>query len=122
MEQHAWIKTFPGAVTVCDRDGIILEMNDKSIQSLTGKDGANLIGTNLMDCHSEESRNKLSEMFENERRNVYTVEKNGVKKLIYQTPWYVDGVFSGFVELSLEIPFDMPHFIRGDSADEKVEE
>lgn len=122
MEQHAWIKNFPGAVTVCDRDGIILEMNDKSIQSLAGEDGANLIGTNLMDCHSEESRNKLSEMFENERRNVYTVEKNGVKKLIYQTPWYVDGVFSGFVELSLEIPFEMPHFIRSASADGKVEE
>mgnify|MGYP000371069624 CR=1 FL=1 len=41
------------------------------------------------------------------------VEKNGVKKLIYQTPWYQDGKYSGFVELALEIPFQMPHFVRG---------
>ena len=41
-----------------------------------------------------------------------TFEKNGIKKLIYQSPWYRDGQYAGFVELSLEIPFDMPHFIR----------
>ncbi len=46
-------------------------------------------------------------------RNVYTIEKLGVKKLIYQTPWYQDGVFAGLVELSLEIPAEMPHFVRG---------
>ena len=44
--------------------------------------------------------------------NVYTIEKNGIKKLIYQSPWYVKGEFAGFVELSLEIPFEIPHFIR----------
>jgi hypothetical protein len=32
--------------------------------------------------------------------------------LIYQSPWYRDGQYAGFVEISLEIPFDMPHFIR----------
>jgi hypothetical protein len=46
------------------------------------------------------------------RQNIYTIEKNGVKKLIYQTPWYQDGQYAGFIELSLEIPFEMPHFIR----------
>jgi hypothetical protein len=35
-----------------------------------------------------------------------------VKKLIYQTPWYAGGEYAGFVEISLEIPFEMPHFIR----------
>ena len=39
-------------------------------------------------------------------------EKNGVKKLIYQTPWYENGEFMGLVEFSLEIPFEMPHYIR----------
>ena len=27
---HSWVKEFPGAVTVCDTDGIITEMNDKA--------------------------------------------------------------------------------------------
>ena len=45
-------------------------------------------------------------------KNVYTIEKNGVKKMIFQSPWYKDGIYAGFVELSLEIPFEMPHFIR----------
>ena len=113
MPEHAWIKDFPGAVTVCDRDGIILEMNDKAIQTFASDGGEKLIGTNLWGCHSEESRKKLHAMIANEQPNIYTIEKKGVKKLIYQVPWYAAGVFGGFVELSLEIPFEMPHFIRG---------
>jgi hypothetical protein len=35
-----------------------------------------------------------------------------VKKLIYQTPWMKDGAFAGLVEISLEIPFEMPHYLR----------
>ena len=30
----------------------------------------------------------------------------------YQAPWFHDGVFQGLVELSLEIPESMPHFVR----------
>jgi predicted RNA methylase len=44
--------------------------------------------------------------------NVYTIEKKGVKKLIRQAPWYSDGVFSGMVEISFEIPFEMAHHVR----------
>jgi len=44
--------------------------------------------------------------------NVYTIEKAGIKKMIYQTPWYQNGKVAGLVEISIEIPFDMPHFIR----------
>jgi hypothetical protein len=46
------------------------------------------------------------------RTNVYTIQKNGKKKLIYQAPWFRDGAYAGFVELSLEIPEAMPHFNR----------
>ena len=45
-------------------------------------------------------------------KNVYTIEKNGVKKLIAQVPVTMNGEFAGYVELSLEIPFEMPHFVR----------
>jgi len=44
--------------------------------------------------------------------NTYTVEKRGIKKLIYQTPWFVDGKINGLVELSMEIPVEMAHFKR----------
>ncbi len=41
-----------------------------------------------------------------------TPQKNGVKKLIYQTPWYREGTYMGFMELSLEIPAEMKHHVR----------
>jgi hypothetical protein len=51
-------------------------------------------------------------MMETHEKNVYTIEKKGKKKLIYQAPWFHNGAFGGLVELSLEIPFETPHFIR----------
>ena len=66
-----------------------------------------------MDCHPEPARHKLLHLLETQGTNAYTIEKNGVKKLIYQSPWYKDnGEFGGLVELSLEIPMEMPHFVR----------
>jgi hypothetical protein len=44
--------------------------------------------------------------------NVYTIEKDGVKRLIYQAPRYEGGEYQGIVELSLPIPFELPHFVR----------
>ena len=32
MPSVDWVKEYPGAVTVCDRQGIILYMNDKAIR------------------------------------------------------------------------------------------
>jgi hypothetical protein len=113
MDEHEWVRAFPGAVTVCDRAGVILEMNQRSVASFAEDGGAALIGTNALDCHPEPSRSKLARLLESGQKNVYTIEKNGVKKLIYQAPWYRDGAYAGFVELSLEIPFDLPHFVRG---------
>jgi transcriptional regulator with PAS, ATPase and Fis domain len=112
MNGHDWINGFPGAVTVCDTEGRILEMNDKSREVFAADGGAALVGTNVLDCHPEPSRSKLAGMMRERRENVYTIKKKGRKKLIYQTPWYRDGVYAGFVELALEIPWDMPHFDR----------
>ena len=111
--EYSWVKEFPGAVTVCDPDGIIIEMNDKAAKTFENDGGRALIGKTVLDCHPEPSRSKLKEMMAARQRNVYTIEKNGVKKLIYQTPLYREGVYAGFLELSLEVPFDMPHFVRG---------
>lgn len=110
---HSWVQGFPGAITVCDAEGIILEMNDEARRVFAGDGGAKLIGTNVLDCHPEPARSRLRRLMETQQTNVYTIEKKGVKKLIYQTPWYQDGRYCGFVELSLEIPFEMPHLVRG---------
>jgi len=113
MAEHSWVQGFPGAIMVCDRNGIILEMNDKSAKVFEEDGGSQLIGANLLDCHPEPARAQLEELMETQQANVYTIEKNGVKKLIYQTPWYQDGEYCGFIEMALVIPFQMPHFVRG---------
>lgn len=100
------------AVTVCDQDGNIIEMNDKSRKTFLKPGREDLIGKNVLDCHPEPAHSMLADMLQNPRTNAYTIEKNGVKKLIYQTPWYVDGEYMGFMELSMEIPFEMKHMVR----------
>ncbi len=112
MNENEWVKEFPAAVTVCDKDGILLEMNDKAAKSFDEDGGRKLLGSNVLDCHPEPPRTQTEELLTTQRKNVYTIEKNGVKKLIYQSPWYKNGEFAGFVEISLEIPFELPHFIR----------
>ncbi len=112
MNEHAWIKEFPAAVTVCDADGVILEMNDKAAKTFEKDGGYKLVGANLLDCHPDPARSKVERLLAAHEKNVYTIEKNGVKKMIFQSPWYQNGEYAGFVELSLEIPFEMEHFIR----------
>jgi hypothetical protein len=109
MTQHTWVKEFPGTIEICDANGILLDLNDRA-EAQEG--GRQLIGTNILDCHPEPARAKLKQMLENGQPNIYTIEKNGKKKLIYQAPWYRDGQYAGFVELGLEIPETMPHFVR----------
>lgn len=112
MPDHEWIKEFPAAITVCDGEGIILEMNDKAARTFEKDGGYKLVGSNMLDCHPDPARTKVERLLAAHQKNVYTIEKNGVKKLIYQSPWYKDGTYAGFVELSLEIPLELPHFIR----------
>jgi transcriptional regulator with PAS, ATPase and Fis domain len=109
---NAWVSSFPGAVTVCDAEGIILEMNQKSAEMFEKDGGLKLIGSNLLDCHPEPARVKLEQIMAEQLANIYTIEKNGAKKLIYQTPWYESGQYRGFVEIVLTLPAEMPHFIR----------
>jgi transcriptional regulator with PAS, ATPase and Fis domain len=110
--QINWKDELPAAITVCDTDGIILEMNKKSAASFAKDGGYELIGKNLYNCHSQDSVSKINELIIEGKTNVYTIEKNGVRKLIYQSPWYEDGELKGLVELTFEIPPDIPHFIR----------
>jgi transcriptional regulator with PAS, ATPase and Fis domain len=109
---HEWVQEFPGAITLCDREGIIIEMNDRSMKVFEKDGGADLIGKSVFECHPEPARTQLKNLLAGGKTNVYTIEKNGQKKLIYQSPWYSDGEYRGFVELSLEIPVSIPHHVR----------
>lgn len=108
----AWDVEFPGSITVCDVTGTIVWMNRRAIEGFAEEGGEKLIGTSLLDCHPEPARSIIEELLQSRRKNIYTIEKKGKKKIIYQSPWYDGDSFAGLVELSLEIPFEMPHFVR----------
>ena len=43
LSGHFWIKEFPASATVCDKDGVILAMNDKAAESYAEDGGYSLI-------------------------------------------------------------------------------
>ena len=91
LEEQSWIKEFPSSVTVCDPEGVILTMNDKAAEGHEAEGGYDLVGLNMLACHPEPARSKTAKLLESQEKNIYTIEKNGVKKLVYQSPWYKDG-------------------------------
>ncbi|MBI3125256.1 MAG: hypothetical protein HYZ10_12705 [Ignavibacteriales bacterium] len=107
-----WAKELPSAITICDLDGKIIFMNEKSAEVFKDDGGYKLIGQNLFACHSNESNEKIKQIIAEKKPNTYTIEKAGKKKLIHQTPWFENGELKGLVEFSIEIPFDMPHHVR----------
>jgi len=87
-------------------------MNDKEAEATAEDGGRALIGTSLLDCHPPDARRKLRDVMASGRPNVYTIEKKGVRKLIYQCHWKRGGRVGGLVQLTLVLPKDIPHHIR----------
>ena len=112
MKDLNWVEEFSGSVTICDPQGVILDMNQAAAKAYADDGGRDLIGSNILDCHPDLARAKVENMLSTQEANVYTVVQDGLKKMIYQTPWYRNGQYAGFVELFFEIPADVPHFIR----------
>ena len=100
------------AVTVCAKDGTILDMNAKSRKTFLKPGQPDILGANVLDRHPEPARSLLADMLAHPRTNVYTVEKEGVKKLIFQCPWYDGDDYAGFMELSMVLPEVIPHRVR----------
>lgn len=107
-----WAKELPYPVTICDREGVVVYLNDASAKMFSKSGGRTLLGRNLLDCHPELARTKVAELLKTGRSNAYTIEKKGEKKFIHQSPWYENGVYAGLVEIVLPLPADLPHFIR----------
>lgn len=112
MNEVSWIAEFPAAITVSDAGGKILAMNRRSCETFAKDGGEDLVGKSLYDCHPEPARSRLAELLGSPSVNCYTIEKGGIKKLIYQAPWFEEGAYRGMVEISLPIPREMRHFVR----------
>jgi hypothetical protein len=108
----AWLDGIAVAATVCDRDGICLYMNEHAARGFAKDGGRSLIGKSLFHCHPEPARSRFAAQLASPAPNTYTIEKQGVRKIIHQLPFDKDGVFSGLVELSFELPATLPHFVR----------
>lgn len=105
-----WAKEMNCAITVCDTGGVILYMNDKAKETYASH--GNLIGKNLMGCHNERSKGIIRHLLESGGQNVYTIEKKGLRKLIYQSARKENGIVKGLCEISIVLPDEMPHYIR----------
>jgi transcriptional regulator with PAS, ATPase and Fis domain len=112
MTENSWVKEFPGSVVVCDTAGTIVEMNERAIERFADRGGRGLIGKSVLDVHQEQSQAKIQRMMGTPGSNVYTIEKDGARVLIYQSPWYRNGEFAGLVELGLDVPAEIPHHAR----------
>lgn len=113
MDRQQWVDTVDLTVTVCDAKGTITAMNERSAHLFSKQGGLALIGKNVLDCHPEPARSRLASMLREERSNTYTIEKEGRRRLIHQAPWYREGVFAGFVEISIPLPETLPNLVRG---------
>ncbi len=106
-----WAKGLDCSITVCDRDGVIIYMNDRAVEQYRKR--GNLIGTNLFGCHNARSQEIIRSLIESGGTNCYTIEKAGIHKLIFQSAWRIGGKIAGLCEISIVTPGDMPHYIRG---------
>jgi len=107
-----WFEQLPCAITVCDTRYKILYLNDMAAEVVAEDGGKALIGRNLLDCHPLEAQKKLRDVMASGRPNVYTIDKKGVRKMIYQCHWKKQGRLGGLVELTFVLPKDVPHHLR----------
>lgn len=107
-----WFNGITIAITVSDADGNIIEMNDASAKVFAKYGGRELIGQKLNNFHNPNSIAIMGRLLSEGGTNVYTIEKNGQKKLIFQAPWHDKGEIAGLIEFSFILPDNMPHFKR----------
>ena len=112
MTNVNWSDSMDAAITVCDGDGVIIYMNEASQKGFEKDGGKDLIGKSIFPCHTPESEQKILQLMAEGKTNIYTIQKKGRRKLIYQAPIYENGNPAGMVEISFVIPEEMPHHNR----------
>ena len=107
MDSNEIFQSVKVSITVCDKEGNVVFMNDAS-KAVFG----DMIGKNMMPCHQQRSQDIIRQLLDKGETHAYTIEKGEVHKMIYQAPWYKDGEVAGLVEFSMVIPAEMPHYVR----------
>lgn len=107
-----WAKELPVSITVTDAEANIIYMNNKAVTTFSSNGGETLIGRSLFDCHNPDSAATIRHLLESGETNVYTIEKHGQRKLIWQSAWFAENKISGLVEISIVLPANMPHHKR----------
>ena len=108
LDDVLWANELQLAITVADINDTIVYMNEKSKLAYPNSK----VGDQLAGCHKQVSMEKIDTFKTKKVSNTYTVQRNGIRKFIHQTPWYKDGIVVGLVEFSIEIPTDIPHIDR----------
>lgn len=98
-----WVEEFPGMISVCDVDGKILVLNKKITEFFSSTGGKKLIGSNLFDCHGQNSGKEIRQLMTKEKVDIYIAEENGDRELVIHSPWYKSRAFAGFVEITLPL-------------------
>jgi len=107
-----WAEKVSFAVTICDENADVVYMNAKSRSTFASH--GSMIGKNLKECHPQHAWEKIRHMLDTGESNTYTITKNGIKKIIHQSPWYREGSDkpAGLVEISIILPETVPHYDR----------
>ena len=106
-----WAEGMACAVTAADKDGVIRYMNRRARE--TYRKHGDLIGKSLYDCHEPRAAEIIRRLLTEGGTNAYTIEKGGVRKMIYQTATTdAEGRVTGIVEVSMVIPEELPHYVR----------
>lgn len=99
-----WFEHLPCALTVCDRDYKILYLNKAAAEVNAESGGKALIGRSLLDCHPQRARRMLRRVMASGKPHVFTTERRGVKKMVYEAHWQNDGEVGGMVEVYFRLP------------------
>jgi PAS domain-containing protein len=102
-----WVEDYPVAVSVCDTQGTIIAMNRLAMDLFDKYGGKRLIGTSLFACHPEPANDIIRRLLQEQTANTYYTEKNGVRKLIHQAPWFHQGHYGGLTETVIVLPTRM---------------
>ncbi|MBQ6268875.1 MAG: PAS domain-containing protein [Bacteroidetes bacterium] len=105
---NSFFNEIDAAITICDLNFKIVYMNNKSKNTFQNKK----IGDDILACHNPHSIEIMNNIISTKKANVYSIDKNGIKKIIYQTPWLENNEVKGLIEFSFVVPVDMPNYKR----------
>jgi DUF438 domain-containing protein len=79
MGEFNYWDEYPSAVTICDKQGVIVYMNQKSVKTFEKYGGGKLIGQSLFTCHNPHSVTVIKGLIAHAKCNTYTIQKDGKK-------------------------------------------